>query len=102
MRLTHRLFIISICALLLGGAGLGNFVQESEIVLAQTGDPVLVGAGDITNCNRSEDEATAKLLDNISGTVFTLGDNAYPDGTLAEFNNCYEPTWGRHKNRTRP
>jgi hypothetical protein len=42
------------------------------------------------------------LLDNIPGTVFTLGDNAYSDGTDAEFNECYDPTWGRHKARTRP
>jgi acid phosphatase type 7 len=27
-------------------------------------------------------------------TVFTLGDNAYPDGTAAQFRNCYDPTWG--------
>jgi hypothetical protein len=70
--------------------------------MAQTGDPVFVGAGDIANCNRTQDEATAKLLDGISGTVFTVGDNVYPDGTSAEFTNCYGPTWGRHKNRTRP
>jgi hypothetical protein len=34
--------------------------------------------------------------------VFTLGDNVYEDGTTSEFNNCYDPTWGRHKNRTMP
>ena len=39
-------------------------------------------------------EATATLLDGIPGTVFTLGDNAYQDGTAAEFANCYDPTWG--------
>ena len=42
------------------------------------------------------------LLDGIPGTVFTTGDNAYPNGTLADFNTYYEPTWGRHKARTRP
>jgi len=83
-------------------SGLGSLAPWSESGLAQTGDPVFVGAGDIANCNSTEDEATAKLLDNITGTVFTLGDNAYPDGTLSQFNNCYGPTWGRHKNRTKP
>jgi hypothetical protein len=34
--------------------------------------------------------------------VFTAGDNAYDDGTTANFAQCYEPTWGRHKARTRP
>jgi hypothetical protein len=63
---------------------------------------VLVGAGDIAWCDGDGDEATARLLDTISGTVFTTGDNAYPDGTDAQFAQCYQPSWGRHKARTRP
>jgi hypothetical protein len=63
---------------------------------------VFVGAGDIADCSREQDELTAQLLDNIPGTVYTVGDNAYPSGSAADFNNCYEPTWGRHKARTRP
>jgi hypothetical protein len=62
---------------------------------------VLVGAGDIAN-GSSGAEATARLLDNIPGTVFTAGDNAYPDGTTSNYAQYYEPTWGRHKARTRP
>ncbi len=65
------------------------------------GDPVLVGAGDISNSG-SGDSATAALLDGIPGTVFTAGDNVYPNGTTSEFNTYYDPTWGRHKARTRP
>jgi hypothetical protein len=65
-------------------------------------DPVLVGAGDIANCTSPGDEATARLLDDIEGTVFTAGDNAYDRGTLATFRECYEPSWGRHKDRTHP
>jgi hypothetical protein len=64
--------------------------------------PVLVGAGDIAECGDQDDEATADLLDAIPGTVFTTGDNVYEDGTEAEFNSCYDPSWGRHKGRTRP
>jgi uncharacterized protein YjdB len=63
---------------------------------------VLVGAGDIGTCIGNGDEATAKLLDRIPGTVFAAGDNVYNSGTAAEFANCYGPTWGRHKARTRP
>jgi hypothetical protein len=66
------------------------------------GDPVLVGAGDIAMCDGSDDEATAAILDGIAGTVFTAGDNAYDSGTPDEFARCYEPSWGRHKARTRP
>lgn len=65
-------------------------------------DPVLVGAGDIGSCDSMGDEATARLLDRIDGTVFTTGDNAYDDGTESDFINCYDPSWGRHKDRTRP
>lgn len=65
------------------------------------GDPVLVGAGDIAG-SHSADSATAALLDNIPGTIFTAGDNVYPNGTASEFSTYYQPTWGRHKARTRP
>ena len=69
---------------------------------ARAAGAVMVGAGDIAKCSTEADEATAKLLDNIPGTVFTVGDNAYPSGTASEFKNCYGPSWGRHKSRTRP
>ena len=86
----------------ISGLVVGSSYPSAETVLAQTSDPVFVGAGDISNCSHNNDEATAKLLDGITGTVFTLGDNSYPDGTAAQFADCYGPTWGRHKNRTRP
>jgi len=63
---------------------------------------IFVGAGDIADCNRNGDDLTAMLLDNIPGAVFTAGDNAYPLGSTSSFNNCYQPTWGRHKDRTWP
>ena len=65
-------------------------------------DPVLVGAGDIADCDSQGDEATAALLDAIPGTVFTVGDNVYIDGTAKEFAKCYDPSWGRFKDRTMP
>ena len=65
-------------------------------------DPVLVGAGDIASCASSGDEATANLLDTIAGTIFTTGDNAYESGLTSEYDNCYNPTWGRFKDRTKP
>jgi hypothetical protein len=65
-------------------------------------DPILVGAGDIASCSSSGDEAVATLLDSVPGQVITLGDNAYESGTASEFTNCYTPSWGRYKARTRP
>jgi alkaline phosphatase len=41
-------------------------------------------------------------LGNIPGTVFTLGDNVYPYGSAENFRDCYDPTWGKHKKRTKP
>ncbi len=85
-------------------------VPQAEVAIqiaaapAQPGavQDVLVGAGDIAGCDQNNDEATARLLDQTSGTVFTAGDNAYSDGTAKEYRDCYDPTWGRHKARTRP
>ncbi len=64
---------------------------------------VLVGAGDIASCKYPEGaEATAKLIEQIPGTVFATGDLAYESGTKENFENCYGPTWGRFKDRTHP
>lgn len=63
---------------------------------------VLIAAGDIAGCGIEKDAETALLLDNLPGTVAVLGDNVYEDGTAQEYSNCYTPTWGRHKARTRP
>lgn len=72
------------------------------IKTASAASYVLVGAGDISSCNNDNDTKTANLLANISGTVFTLGDNAYDSGTAAQYTNCYNPTWGLYKSRTKP
>jgi len=64
---------------------------------------VLVGAGDIASCKDPQGaQATAKLLENIPGTVFAAGDLAYERGSAAEFQNCYGTTWGEFKARTKP
>ena len=54
----------------------------------------------------ASDEAkfiTAEILDaHPNGVVAALGDTVQVAGTAAEFRDCYAPTWGRHKARTRP
>lgn len=62
----------------------------------------LVGAGDIAWCQFAGAEQTARIVQGLSGQVFTTGDNAYLEGSLKNFRDCYEPTWGRFKDRTRP
>ena len=77
------------------GSGTTTMTATSQVV-------TLVGAGNIARCDRINDEATAALLDNIPGTVFALGDAAFPNGTPTNYTNCYDPSWGRHKARTYP
>src|SRR5262249_24418906 len=83
----------------------GSLADTAAVTITSSGGGggtvVLVGAGDIADCSGTGDEATASLLDGISGTVFTAGDNAYPDGSAADF-TCYDASWGRHKSRTFP
>jgi len=92
---------------------LGGCNERRNRTVAESGNPtppltpllgaeVLVGAGDIASCRSSGDEATARLLDEIPGTVFTAGDNVYPDGTIEFYRRCYGPSWGRHLARTYP
>lgn len=83
-------------------SGSGAVAAPSPSPSAGADDPVLVGAGDIGDCDTTGDTATARLIDGIEGTVFTAGDNAYPDGRATDFRDCYDPTWGPFKDRTRP
>ncbi len=62
----------------------------------------LVAAGDISSCTNNNDEATAKLLGSIQGTILVLGDAVYEHGSPEEFADCYSSTWGRFKDRTKP
>jgi protocatechuate 3,4-dioxygenase beta subunit len=79
-----------------------SYVTPTGLVTANP-PQVFIGAGDISSCGNTGDEATAKLLDaNPVGTVFNIGDDVYENGTTTEFTNCYHPTWGRHKARTMP
>lgn len=64
--------------------------------------PVILAAGDIADSTLNYDSLTAKLLDLNPGTVLPLGDNAYNVGSLAEYMNFYDPTWGRAKARSHP
>ncbi len=69
---------------------------------APTGDPVIIAVGDIASCSSPGDELTAALVDKIPGTILAVGDIAYEHGSADDFTNCYNPSWGRFKNRTRP
>lgn len=65
-------------------------------------DAVVIAAGDIALCSRDDDERTAAIVADIAGTVLVAGDGAYHDGTIEDYRECYEPSWGQFLNRTRP
>jgi 3',5'-cyclic AMP phosphodiesterase CpdA len=65
----------------------------------------VVAAGDIACPGDPCDgqRATAALVRRIDPVVvLALGDNQYTNGTLAEFEASYDPTWGEFRARTRP
>ncbi len=76
--------------------------QAAALLTCEPMPTRVVAAGDIAGCGVPGDEATARLLDGLHGTVAALGDLAYDRGTAAEFASCYGPSWGRHRDRTRP
>jgi hypothetical protein len=73
-----------------------------------TGTVIVAGAGDIAcgagsgsaSCQQS---ATSDLLLSINpNKVIILGDNQYEDGALSDFQNFFNPSWGRLKNKISP
>jgi 3',5'-cyclic AMP phosphodiesterase CpdA len=105
MSSTHRLRWISRClaaatgfALTACGSG-GAPVEPPPPPPPLPAETILV-AGNIATCGTTNDEATAAILDTLPGTIFTLGDNVFPDGSTGAYTNCYQPSWGRHKSRT--
>jgi Calcineurin-like phosphoesterase len=92
-------------ALVIVGLGLvlGMALSGGGDSQAEGGSAVLLAAGDIAECDHEGDEATARILaDYPEATIQTLGDNAYQDGTIEDFEECYEPSWGQFKDRTMP
>ncbi len=100
----RRVFVAAVCAVCVA---VPLRVSSGQAKLASrpaaADEPaILVGAGDIADCtDLSGAEATAKLLEQIPGTVMAVGDLAYPDGSKENL-ACYDKTWGRVKARTRP
>jgi hypothetical protein len=106
--------ITTLLSSLLAGCG-WQALQQS----ASAPEPALLGpsvtlyaAGDIAECRtsainttmaaRTADEIAAALATDNTARVLTLGDNAYPNGSATDYAACYDPTWGRFKQRTLP
>jgi hypothetical protein len=89
------LAMVALLVALMGGHPIPATAQTTSIIIA--------GAGDISSCSNNNDSKTAQLLGQIAPSfVFTTGDNAYDSGTSAQYTNCYKPTWGQYKGKTKP
>ena len=106
-----RLVLVAIVAT--GAAGLAGFRNPA----AAAGDPTIAAAGDYgcdplnpdynnlngtLNPDACHQKATSDLL--VAGgfkAILALGDQHYC-GSLAEYQQAYDPTWGRVKSITRP
>jgi len=66
----------------------------------------VLAAGDMARCSFDGDELVAdqmaELLDTDGGIFLGLGDLVYNRGTIDEFTECYEPTFGQFKDVTWP
>lgn len=82
--------------------GAASAAPTSAAATSAPAAAVILAAGDISSCSTDGDAATADLLDDLAGTVVTLGDAVYPDGTAGQFADCFDPTWGRQRSRIRP
>src|SRR6266700_3011624 len=82
--------------------------HTSDIKLRSVTDtPVtIMGAGDIAESgtdNQLNATSTGDLIRNANpAAVFTLGDNAYNDGSATDYATKYDPTWGSFKAKTHP
>lgn len=108
---THSYAAVGRYALRLLARGPGAADTGSDTVAVDVDAPgtpqVLIGAGDIAECSKLHAAKTAALIEATAGTVFTLGDNAYPIAQPTDFirtdgPGCWANTWGHFKKRIHP
>jgi hypothetical protein len=63
---------------------------------------VITAAGDIATSGTGDSKTAALIRTLNPARVLTLGDNAYPNGTLQQFYQYYDPMWGPFKWKTSP
>ena len=57
--------------------------------------------GDTGWCGSPALRPLSLLMERYEGDILLAGDLAYPSGTMEEFRNCFEPSFGRFKTRGR-
>jgi acid phosphatase type 7 len=81
----------------------GRMGSKAQDIVVQSAAVLFIGAGDIADCSSSGSAETAAIIEQYpAAAVFTLGDNAYENGSPTNYSQCYDPTWGKFKARTHP
>jgi 3',5'-cyclic AMP phosphodiesterase CpdA len=63
----------------------------------------VVAVGDIGMCaERAAVARTAALVDQFPGNLILAGDLAYMHGTIQNFLDCFDPSWGKFRGRWNP
>jgi hypothetical protein len=101
-----RTYVSAVLALALISASVIAVAARPDRAAGQVSGGVLLAAGDIPTCSDGRPNpnaaATAAIIGASSGHVAPLGDLADNQGAAADYTNCYGPTWGQYKSRTRP
>ena len=64
---------------------------------------VIAAVGDIADCSGGRQADVATAIEQAAPTaVLALGDLAYQDGSLDDFLDCYDPSFGRFRGITHP
>ncbi|HEY7525417.1 MAG TPA: metallophosphoesterase [Candidatus Limnocylindria bacterium] len=77
-------------------------IQLQAASRATTPGAIIWAVGDIGVCKRRTDTLVANLIERHQGTVLTLGDHAYPAGSVEDFAHCFDPPWQDLIPRTHP
>lgn len=62
----------------------------------------IVAFGDMVSCGVPGPERVAALVDTLPGAILGLGDFSQQEGTIEQFENCFDPVMGRHTPRIEP
>ena len=91
---------------------LGLLFAFSTACAAQSAAPsptetVIFAVGDLAQCDlvAPDELPTAKVAHLVEGNadpILMLGDLAYPDGSKQDFLHCFDPPWGKFKERIFP
>lgn len=98
MRIRKTLSVAAAVIIAVAGLAPGSPAQAEDPEY-----PLLIGAGDIATCYSYGAEATAQLIEEYpTAEVFSTGDSNQGSGSLDEYEMCFDPTWGRFKERIHP